>query len=62
MLETQAVNCPYCGETFDTNIDLSSGNQHYIEDCYVCCRPIQFSIDVDYEGELISIRASRDDE
>lgn len=62
MLEVYSVSCPYCGESFNASIDLSAGVQDYIEDCYVCCRPIQFSIDVDHNGELVSIDARRDDD
>jgi len=33
--------CPYCWEEISFVIDLSAGEQSYIEDCEVCCRPIQ---------------------
>ncbi|MGD8571167.1 MAG: CPXCG motif-containing cysteine-rich protein [Gammaproteobacteria bacterium] len=62
MLDTQNVSCPYCGETFDTAIDASAGTQDYIEDCYVCCRPIRFVIQVDHNGELARVETLRDDE
>ena len=62
MLESRSVSCPYCGELFDATIDLSAGNQSYIEDCYVCCRPIQFNVEVDHSGELVSVNPCRDDE
>lgn len=49
--------CPYCGETISLLIDQSAGSQTYIEDCSVCCRPIQVSVLEDNEGELhISLR------
>jgi hypothetical protein len=47
MLYEQQVSCPYCGECFTAFIDLSQGNQQTIEDCYVCCRPIDFVIESD---------------
>ena len=56
------VACPYCGESFETSLDASLGSQSYIEDCYVCCRPIQFYLAVDYLGEVSEVRVSRDDE
>ena len=62
MLESRLVSCPYCGESFETSVDLSAGNQRYIEDCYVCCRPIQFILETDHEGELVSLVTLRDDE
>jgi hypothetical protein len=41
-----SVCCPYCGESFETRLDLSSGSATYIEDCQVCCRPIEFCLTV----------------
>ena len=41
--------CPYCGETILLMIDTSAGSRHYIEDCTVCCRPIQVLVSVDLE-------------
>ena len=35
------ADCPYCGEPISLLIDLSPGDQHYVEDCEVCCRAIQ---------------------
>jgi hypothetical protein len=57
-METE-VNCPYCGETFTTLVDCSDEQQSYIEDCYVCCRPINFQV-VCADGELILVNTSRD--
>jgi transcription elongation factor Elf1 len=34
-------NCPYCGERISMTVDMSVRRQIYIEDCEVCCRPIQ---------------------
>ncbi|MBS3739195.1 CPXCG motif-containing cysteine-rich protein [Mesohalobacter halotolerans] len=36
--------CPYCWETISMLIDTSIRQQSYIEDCEVCCRPIQISV------------------
>ena len=36
----QTISCPSCGETQDIVIDLSIPEQQYIEDCFVCCRPM----------------------
>ena len=44
--------CPYCGESIDLLIDASIHSQEYIEDCSVCCRPIQVSVLIDEEGTL----------
>lgn len=45
------IQCPYCGETIEVLLDCSVEQQQYIEDCQVCCRPIEFSVTVDHDGE-----------
>lgn len=60
MIETQYL-CPYCGEEIDTFIDTSAGNQHYIEDCSVCCRPIECHLHV-YSEDNYALEVKRDDE
>jgi hypothetical protein len=54
-LQSRTVQCPYCGEPFGTVVDLSSGSTSYIEDCQVCCRPIEFSLEVEDDGRLVSL-------
>ncbi|MHB1951306.1 MAG: CPXCG motif-containing cysteine-rich protein [Acidiferrobacteraceae bacterium] len=53
-----AVVCPYCGESFETTADWSAGDQDYIEDCAVCCRPIMFHLD----AQQRFVRTAREDE
>ena len=62
MTNLQNVQCPYCGETFETGVDTSGGNQEYVEDCYVCCRPIVFRIEVGADGELTGLETQRDND
>ena len=50
MLDSQDIACPYCGETIALPLDASAGPQHYIEDCHVCCRPIEVRLEVDADG------------
>ncbi len=52
-LETRDIDCPYCGEIIEVYIDTSELPQKYIEDCQVCCRPINFDVSEDYEGDVI---------
>ena len=58
----QSVQCPYCGETFETQIDTSGGSQEYVEDCYVCCKPIVFRTEVDADGELTGLEVQREND
>ncbi len=32
--------CPYCWEQITMLLDLSASGQTYVEDCEVCCNPI----------------------
>jgi hypothetical protein len=54
-----AVQCPYCGERLETRVDLTAGEREYIEDCEVCCRPIEFAIDLEEDGALRAVRVQR---
>jgi hypothetical protein len=62
MLEDMRVECPYCGEDFETTVDCSAGSQRYIEDCPVCCRPIGFQAEVNGDGGLLALTTHRDDD
>jgi len=43
--DSASVICPYCGTSLEVYIDYSGGvEQSYIEDCQICCRPIEFQI------------------
>jgi Cysteine-rich CPXCG len=52
VLPTQLVACPYCGEPIELVIDDSVPEQRYVEDCSVCCRPIEVHVIVDESSEL----------
>jgi transcription elongation factor Elf1 len=39
--------CPYCGEEISMVLDLSVRKQTYVEDCEVCCNPIEISYRVE---------------
>ena len=52
------LECPFCGETISILVDPSEAYQTYIEDCSVCCRPIQVNVACD-EGELTMLEAAR---
>ncbi|RYZ71529.1 MAG: CPXCG motif-containing cysteine-rich protein [Proteobacteria bacterium] len=42
MEQEKRFKCPYCFERISMLLDLSEeGTQEYIEDCEVCCKPIQ---------------------
>ena len=43
-MEEHFYQCPYCWEQVSVLVDVSQPSQTYIEDCEVCCNPIQFHI------------------
>ncbi len=53
------VTCPFCGENFSIVVDCSVDHQTYIEDCFVCCRPITFQVHC-LDGELVQVQAIRE--
>jgi hypothetical protein len=59
--EFVSILCPYCWERYETQVDLSAGSFSYVEDCQVCCQPIQLSCDVDDEGRLLGVKPERMD-
>ena len=46
-LQQHSIDCPYCGEIIEIDVDCSESNQSYIEDCSVCCRPINITVSID---------------
>lgn len=56
LLVGQTVTCPHCWESIHVVIDLSAGDQSYIEDCSVCCRPITLSAVVSGD-QLVALTA-----
>jgi hypothetical protein len=47
--------CPHCSERISMVLDLSPGYQRYIEDCEVCCNPIEISYQAE-EGVIVSFQ------
>lgn len=43
MLEEYFFTCPYCWEEISMMLDLSVDSQSYVEDCEVCCHPININ-------------------
>jgi len=56
IIRKQIFTCPHCGERISMLLDLSAGFQSYIEDCEVCCNPIEIRYQAE-EGALVSFQA-----
>ena len=55
------VQCPDCWELIEVLIDGSVNEQAYIEDCQVCCRPINISVNIEVD-DSVSIKVLHEDD
>ena len=53
-----SVECPYCGEPLELYVDPSGGStQKYVEDCAVCCQPMEVIVEIEGDEECsVSVR------
>ena len=49
-------NCPYCWEEISFILDISVSEQVYVEDCEVCCNPIEVKYELS-DGEITKFEA-----
>ncbi len=49
-------SCPYCGAGISMLLDPSIFSQQYIEDCEVCCNPIDINYSVE-DGMVMEFNA-----
>jgi transcription elongation factor Elf1 len=47
MVMEHSFACPACGEEISVILDTSIRRQTYVEDCEVCCRPMEISYTVE---------------
>jgi hypothetical protein len=59
--QTVQIHCPYCGESLELLVDCSAGAQNYVEDCQVCCRPMEIHTTVTGDGRAL-VDARREDD
>jgi len=48
--------CPHCMQSVSIIVELQPAVQTYIEDCEVCCNPIEFSLAIQ-DGGIVSLEA-----
>ena len=53
-----SVECPYCGEPLELYVDPSGGTtQKYVEDCAVCCQPMEVMVEIEGDEDYsVSVR------
>ena len=60
--EEQFFACPYCFENISMVLDKTiDDEQSYVEDCEVCCKPIQLVYSCQ-DGEVLEFSAATLDE
>jgi hypothetical protein len=57
--EEYFFTCPYCWQQISFLLDQSVTNQEYIEDCEVCCRPIEISYQTNEQHCIQDFKADR---
>lgn len=57
-LETHVIECPCCGESVDVTVESLEETQVLIEDCSVCCRPMQLTVMPGPDGLEIAVSRS----
>jgi len=62
LLVAAGVTCPWCGEPVTLLVDRTAGDQTYVEDCPVCCHPMDVVVSADGDpgdptGEVQTRRA-----
>jgi len=55
-MDEHFFQCPYCWENISMLIDTSQTHQSYIEDCEICCNPIQITVDTEHQ-EIVGFEA-----
>jgi hypothetical protein len=50
--------CPYCWQDISFVIDINEPKQEYVEDCEVCCNPINVIIEIT-DGAVSSFTAEK---
>jgi hypothetical protein len=50
IVERVSVQCPYCGEIMELQVDCSEGNQEFQEDCPVCCKLVTIAVAMSENG------------
>jgi len=51
---SEAIQCPFCGQTFELVVDTSVESQRFVTDCEVCCRPFEVTAECE-AGEILNL-------
>lgn len=45
------VTCPWCLKSIEMPVDPGADEHHWVEDCPVCCHPIELDFTTGADGE-----------
>ena len=54
MDDTVAIQCPYCGQRNEVELDATIATQTFTTDCAVCCRAIEITAECE-AGQILSL-------
>jgi phage terminase large subunit GpA-like protein len=57
IVEEIGVECPHCGEEFFIEVETTTAVVGMIEDCAVCCRPVNVRVRCE-PGVVVSVEIS----
>jgi hypothetical protein len=56
MTDPIPLQCPYCGEAVELDVDEGGGpRQRFVQDCPVCCRPWEVDLTCNRTGDWSAI-------
>ena len=56
------ICCPHCGHHLFVNLDTSSGDQDYYDNCPACCKDIHLNMHIDEYYQKVQLASDSDDE
>ena len=54
-----SIQCPFCGQRSELEIDTSVASQRFTTDCEICCRPFEVLAECE-PGEILSLEVQGD--
>lgn len=55
MEASEEIQCPFCGQMFEIEVDTTVASQRFVTDCEICCRPLEVSAECE-AGEVVSVQ------
>jgi hypothetical protein len=52
-LNEYQITCPYCWEVYSLVLETEASTVELIEDCQICCHPIQLRMETAFDEEVI---------